>query len=153
MIDTGTKHRLAGAWDRLTGRTQMAAGAQFADPELFFTGVITALHGQLQERIGAEQAQHVADALRLQWAGLTQETKGKILKQWGDWTDDPVRWLRVSSISPKASWSGTPDRRASTPRPSSVKPRPRSMTKRPMPRGRPWPPSSPTMRTSGCGPS
>ena len=89
MIDTGTKHRLAGAWDRLTGRTQMAAGAQFADPELFFTGVITALHGQLQERIGAEQAQHVADALRLQWAGLTQETKGKILKQWGDWTDDP----------------------------------------------------------------
>ena len=90
MIDTGTKHRLAGAWDRLTGRTQMAAGAQFADPELFFTGVITALHGRLQEHIGADQAQHVADALRLQWAGLTQETKGTILKQWGDWMDDPV---------------------------------------------------------------
>ena len=89
MINTGTKHRLAGAWDRLTGRTQMAAGAQFSDPELFFTGVITVLHGRLQERIGAAQAQHVADALRLQWVGLTQETKGTILKQWGDWTDDP----------------------------------------------------------------
>jgi uncharacterized protein YjbJ (UPF0337 family) len=68
----------------------MAAGAQFDDPELFFTGVNQAVHGHLQRRIGADQAQRVADALRLQWAGLTQETKGKILRQWGEWTDDPV---------------------------------------------------------------
>ena len=88
-MDTGTKNRLAGAWHRLTGRTQMAAGAQFDDPELFFSGVVTALHGQLQERIGAEQAEHVAAALRLRWHGLTQETKGSILKQWGEWADDP----------------------------------------------------------------
>jgi hypothetical protein len=28
----------------------MAAGAQFDDPELFFTDVTKAVHGQLQER-------------------------------------------------------------------------------------------------------
>jgi uncharacterized protein YjbJ (UPF0337 family) len=89
-MDTGTKNRLAGAWQRLTGRTQMAAGAQFDDPELFFNGVVDAVHGQLQTKLGADQAQRVADALRLHWQGTTQETKGKILRQWGDWADDPV---------------------------------------------------------------
>lgn len=89
-MDTGTKNRMAGAWERLTGRTEMAAGAQFDDPELFFRGVVDAVHGQLRGKIGAEQSQRVADALRLRWDGLTQETKGKVLKQWGDWTDDPV---------------------------------------------------------------
>jgi len=89
-MDTGTKNRLAGAWQRLTGRTQMAAGAQFDDPELFFNGVVDAVHGQLQTKLGADQAKRVADALRLHWEGTTQETKGKILRQWGEWADDPV---------------------------------------------------------------
>jgi uncharacterized protein YjbJ (UPF0337 family) len=68
---------------------QMAAGAQFENPELYFTGVVNAVHGQLQGRIGAAQAQRFADALRLQWAGLRHETKGQILQRWGDWTNDP----------------------------------------------------------------
>ena len=89
-MDTGTKNRLAGAWQRMTGRTQMAAGAQVDDPELFFNGVADAVHGQLQEKIGAEQAERFGDALRLHWQGTTQQMKGAILKQWGAWADDPV---------------------------------------------------------------
>ena len=46
-MDTGAKNQLAGAWQRMTGRTQMAAGAQFDDPELFFNGAVDAMHGQL----------------------------------------------------------------------------------------------------------
>src|SRR5262245_44923721 len=86
---SGTENQLAGTWNRMTGGAQMVTGTEFADPELFFSGVINALHGQLQESIGSDQAQKVSDALRLQWSGLNNETKGKILKQWGDWTDDP----------------------------------------------------------------
>jgi uncharacterized protein YjbJ (UPF0337 family) len=89
-MDTGAKNQLAGAWHRMTGRTQMAAGAHFDDPELFFNGAVDAMHGQLQAKIGADQANRVRDALRLRWEGTTQETKGKILKQWGEWADDPV---------------------------------------------------------------
>jgi uncharacterized protein YjbJ (UPF0337 family) len=89
-MDTGTKNQMAGAWQRMTGRTQMAAGAQFDDPELFFNGVVDAMQGQLQQKIGADQANRVRDALRLRWQGTTQEMKGKILKQWGEWADDPV---------------------------------------------------------------
>ena len=58
-MDTGTKNQLAGAWQRMTGRTQMAAGAQFDDPELFFNGVVDAMQGQLQQKIGADQANRV----------------------------------------------------------------------------------------------
>jgi uncharacterized protein YjbJ (UPF0337 family) len=90
IMDTGTKNRLAGAWQRMTGRTQMAAGAQFDDPEMFFNGVVDAMHGQLQEKIGAEQAERFRDALRLHWQGTTQQMKGTILKQWGEWSDDPA---------------------------------------------------------------
>jgi uncharacterized protein YjbJ (UPF0337 family) len=89
-MDTGTKNQMAGAWQRMTGRTQMAAGAQFDDPELFFNGVVDAMQGQLQQKLGADQANRVRDALRLRWQGTTQEMKGKILKQWGEWADDPV---------------------------------------------------------------
>jgi uncharacterized protein YjbJ (UPF0337 family) len=89
-MDTGTTDRLAGAWHRLTGGSQMVVGAQIDDPELFFSGVVNALQGKLQEKIGADQANRIADALRLRWDGLTQESKGQILKQWGDWADDPV---------------------------------------------------------------
>src|SRR5689334_6575044 len=86
---SGTENQLAGTWNKMTGGAQMVTGAKFADPELFFTGVINALHGQLQATIGSAQAQKVSDALQLQWSGLNNETKGQILKQWGDWTDDP----------------------------------------------------------------
>jgi uncharacterized protein YjbJ (UPF0337 family) len=86
---SGIENQLAGTWNRMTGRAQMLTGAQFDDPELFFSGVINALHGRLQVAIGADQAQKVTDALRLQWSGMTNETQGKILRQWGDWTDDP----------------------------------------------------------------
>ena len=89
-MDTGTKNQLAGAWKRMTGRTQMAAGAQFDDPDRFFNGVVDAMQGQLQQKIGADQANRVRDALRLRWEGTTQEAKGQILKQWGAWADDPV---------------------------------------------------------------
>jgi uncharacterized protein YjbJ (UPF0337 family) len=89
-MNTGTKHRLDGAWRRLTGGSQMVGGAQYDDPELFFSGVVNADQGRLQEKFGADQAQHVTDALRLRWDGLTQETKDRILRQWGEWADDPV---------------------------------------------------------------
>ena len=49
-MDTGTKNQLAGAWHRMTGRTQMAAGAQFDDPELFFNGVIDATMASCNRR-------------------------------------------------------------------------------------------------------
>ena len=89
-MDTGTKNRMAGAWHRMTGRTQMAAGAQFDNPEMFFNGVLDAVQGRLQEKLGADQGKRVADALRLRWEGLNQETKGHILRQWGEWADDPA---------------------------------------------------------------
>ena len=88
-MDTGTKNRLDGAWHRLTGGSQMVVGAQFDDPELFFSGVVNAVQGRLQEKIGAHQAQRFSDALRMRWDGQTRETKGQILKQWGEWADDP----------------------------------------------------------------
>ena len=89
-MDTGTKNRVAGAWRSLTGRTQMAAGAQFDDPERFFSGAVEAMQGQLQEKLGADQATRVTEALRLRWDGQTQETKGHIIRQWGEWANDPV---------------------------------------------------------------
>jgi uncharacterized protein YjbJ (UPF0337 family) len=89
-MDTGMKNRMAGAWQRMTGHAEMAAGAQFDNPEIFFNGIVDAVQGQLQMKLGADQAQRVADALRLHWEGTTQETKGKILRQWGEWADDPV---------------------------------------------------------------
>jgi uncharacterized protein YjbJ (UPF0337 family) len=89
-MDTGMKNRLAGAWHLMTGRAQMAAGAQFDDPERFFNGAVDAVQGHLQAKIGADQGKRVADALRLRWEGLNQETKGHILKQWGEWADDPA---------------------------------------------------------------
>jgi uncharacterized protein YjbJ (UPF0337 family) len=80
---------MRGSWNVLTGRSQMITGAELADPDRFVGGVISALQGQLQEAIGDHQAQVAGDALRTQWSGLSQETKGKILTQWGQWTDDP----------------------------------------------------------------
>jgi hypothetical protein len=62
----------------MTGRTQMAAGAQFDDPERFFNRAVDAMHGQLQEKIGADQAKRVTDALRLRWGGLTQISQRRI---------------------------------------------------------------------------
>ena len=58
-MDTGTKNQMAGAWKQMTGRTQMAAGAQFDDPELFFNGAVDAMHGELQQKIGVDQANEV----------------------------------------------------------------------------------------------
>jgi uncharacterized protein YjbJ (UPF0337 family) len=89
-MNTGTTHRLDGAWRRLTGGSQRVGGVQFDDPELFFSGVGNAIQGRRQEKLGAAQAQHVTNALRLRWDGLTQETKGQILKLWGERADDPV---------------------------------------------------------------
>jgi hypothetical protein len=39
----GGRQRLRGLWTTMTGQAQMLAGAQRADPELFFSGVVTAL--------------------------------------------------------------------------------------------------------------
>jgi uncharacterized protein YjbJ (UPF0337 family) len=80
---------LAGSWHVLTGHAEMLAGATFADPEAFYNGVVDALRGDLEESIGDGQAQVATDAMRTQWKGLSQEAKGKILTQWGQWTDDP----------------------------------------------------------------
>ena len=82
-------NQLAGSWNMLTGNAQMRAGEELDDPERYFNGVISALQGRLQSAIGEHQAQVASDALRTQWSGLTQETKGKILMQWGQWTDNP----------------------------------------------------------------
>ena len=83
------ENELRGSWNVLTGRAQMITGAELADPDRFVSGVISALQGQLQEAIGDHQAQVAGDALRTQWSGMSQEAKGKILTQWGQWTDNP----------------------------------------------------------------
>ena len=83
------RNELAGSWHVLTGQAQQLAGDVADDPDRYFDGVVTALQGQLEESIGDGQAQVAGDALRSQWQGLSQETKGQILKQWGQWTDDP----------------------------------------------------------------
>jgi len=70
----------------------MLTGATFADPEIFYNGVVNALQGDLQEAIGDGQAQVASDAMRTQWKGLSQEDKGKILTQWGKWTTIQRRW-------------------------------------------------------------
>jgi uncharacterized protein YjbJ (UPF0337 family) len=82
-------NELAGSWHVLTGHAEMLTGATFDDPEIFYNGVVDALQGDLEEAIGDGQAQVASDAMRTQWKGLSQETKGKILTQWGQWTDDP----------------------------------------------------------------
>lgn len=82
-------NELAGSWHVLTGHAEMLAGATFADPETFYNGVVDAMQGDLEESIGDGQAQVATEAMRTQWAGLSQEAKGKILTQWGQWTDDP----------------------------------------------------------------
>jgi len=83
------ENELHGSWNTLTGKAQMLTGAELDDPELFANGVINALQGQLQEAVGDHQAQVASTALRIQWSGLSNEAKGQILKQWGEWTDDP----------------------------------------------------------------
>jgi uncharacterized protein YjbJ (UPF0337 family) len=83
------ENELAGSWHVLTGHAKMLTGATFADPEIFYNGVVDALQGDLEEAIGDGQAQVASDAMRTQWKGLSQEDKGKILTQWGKWTDDP----------------------------------------------------------------
>jgi len=93
MDSSNSSHRLrnelAGSWHTLTGKSQMLAGKAFDDPDQYFTGVVTALQGQLQETIGDSQAQVAGDALRSQWSGLSEEAKGQVLTQWGQWTDNP----------------------------------------------------------------
>jgi uncharacterized protein YjbJ (UPF0337 family) len=90
-MDSSNRMRteLVGSWHVLTGKAQQLAGDALDDPDRYFNGVVTALQGQLEESIGDGQAQVASDALRSQWSGLSQETKGQILKQWGEWTDDP----------------------------------------------------------------
>src|SRR5436190_1877632 len=83
------RNELAGSWHVLTGQAQQLAGDVADDPDRYFAGVVTALQGQLEESIGDGQAQVAGDALRSQWQGLSQEAKGQVLKQWGQWTDDP----------------------------------------------------------------
>src|SRR5262245_34842401 len=83
------ENELRGSWNVMAGKAEMLTGAQFADPELFFNGVVDAMQGDLEQAIGDGQAQVASDALRAQWSGLSQETKGEILSQWGKWTDDP----------------------------------------------------------------
>src|SRR5262245_11765235 len=86
---SGVENELRGSWNVLTGQSQMITGAEFADPDRFANGVISSLQGQLKQAIGDHQAKVAGDALRTQWSGPSQETKGKILTQWGKWTDDP----------------------------------------------------------------
>jgi len=83
------QNELQGSWNTLTGQSQMLTGAQLADPDLFVSGVISALQGQLQEAIGDRQAQVAGEAMRTQWNGLSRETKGEILTRWAQWTNDP----------------------------------------------------------------
>src|SRR5262245_28842207 len=82
-------NELRGSWNVLTAHAQLLTVAEMDDPDRYANGVITALQGQLQEAIGDHQAKVAGDALRTQWSGLSRETKGKILTQWGKWTDDP----------------------------------------------------------------
>jgi uncharacterized protein YjbJ (UPF0337 family) len=83
------RNELAGSWHVMTGQAQMLAGDMGDDPDRYFNGLVTALQGQLEEKIGDQQAQVASDAMRSEWQGLTKETKGSILKQWGKWTNDP----------------------------------------------------------------
>jgi uncharacterized protein YjbJ (UPF0337 family) len=83
------RNELVGSWHTLTGQSEKLAGELLDDPNRYFNGVVTALQGQLEETIGDSQAQVAGEALRSQWSGLSQETKGQVLKQWGEWTDDP----------------------------------------------------------------
>jgi uncharacterized protein YjbJ (UPF0337 family) len=89
MSSNRIRNELAGSWHVLTGQAQQLAGDVLEDPDRYFEGVVTALQGQLEESIGDGQARVAGDALRSQWQGLSQETKGQILKQWGQWTEDP----------------------------------------------------------------
>ena len=67
----------------------------------FFSGVVNAIQGRRQEKLGADQAQHVTDALRRQWAGPIEETTDRILRQWGEWADDPVALAAgVTALAP-----------------------------------------------------
>jgi uncharacterized protein YjbJ (UPF0337 family) len=96
----------------------MITGAELADPDRFASGVISALQGQLQEAIGDQQAQVAGDALRTQWSGLSQETKGQILTQWGQWTDNPQAMADgvVDLMQGKLDrYAGTAAREAGTP--------------------------------------
>ena len=83
------RNELAGSWHVLTGQAQQLAGDVLDDPDRYFEGVVTALQGQLEESIGDSQAQVAGDALRSRWTGLSEQTKGQILKHWGEWTNDP----------------------------------------------------------------
>ena len=83
------RNELVGSWHTLTGQSEKLAGELLDDPDRYFNGVVTALQGQLEESIGDSQAQVAGDALRSQWSGLSQETQGQVLTQWGEWTDDP----------------------------------------------------------------
>jgi uncharacterized protein YjbJ (UPF0337 family) len=83
------RNELVGSWHLLTGQAQMLAGDVSDDPDRYFNGVVTALQGQLQQEIGDSQAQVAGEALRSQWSGLSEEAKGQVLTQWGQWTDSP----------------------------------------------------------------
>jgi uncharacterized protein YjbJ (UPF0337 family) len=83
------RNELVGSWHLLTGQAQMLAGDVSDDPDRYFNGVVTALQGQLQQEIGDSQAQVAGEALRSQWSGLSEEAKGQVLTQWGQWTDNP----------------------------------------------------------------
>lgn len=115
---SGVANQLRGSWNMMTGRAQMLVGTQWDDHELFFSGVVTALQGRLQTAIGERQAQVASDALRTEWSGLNQETKGKILRQWGQWTDDPQAMANgvVDLMQGKLDrYGGAQARQASTP--------------------------------------
>jgi uncharacterized protein YjbJ (UPF0337 family) len=83
------RNELAGSWHVMTGQAEMAAGDMLDDPDRYFNGVVTALQGQLEQTIGDTQAQVAGDAMRTEWQGLSREAKGKVLKQWGEWRNDP----------------------------------------------------------------
>jgi uncharacterized protein YjbJ (UPF0337 family) len=83
------RNELAGSWHVMTGQAEIVAGDLLDDPDRYFNGVVTALQGQLEQTIGDTQTQVAGDSMRSEWSGLTQETKGKILTQWGEWRNDP----------------------------------------------------------------
>ena len=129
----------------------MAAGAQFDDPELFFNGAVEAMHGQLQEKIGADQAN--ASRMRCACGGRADAgDEGPDLKQWGEWADDPVamaegvtdlaqgKLKRYAGATALHASSGLSDKAS------------RSMTRPPRPRGRPWPTSLPIPRRTRSAP-
>ena len=89
------------------------------------------------------------DALRLRWEGTTQEAKGQILKQWGEWADDPVAMAEgVTDLAQGKlkRYAGRPPCTASS---GSVAKQPTSTTRRLMPHGRRWLTSSPATRNLG----